>query len=97
MRKVLVTMACIFLFTGLTVKSQELLAEERKVQSFSGINISVPGEVYIVQGETQKLVVEGTGRVLDNLVTEVKGGQLKIYILAGGTSGAVTWLISTWL
>lgn len=72
-------MACIFLFTGLAVKSQELLAEERKVQSFSGINISVPGEIYIVQGETQKLVVEGTGRVLDNLVTEVKGGQLKIY------------------
>lgn len=80
MKKLAVIMTCMLLFAGIAVKARELPAEERKVPHFSGINISVPAKVYIVQGESQKLVVEGTGRVLDNLITEVKGGRLSIHM-----------------
>ena len=72
--------ACLLLFTDLTAGSRDLPAEERKVADFTGINVAVPAMVYLVQGDSQKLVVEGTDRVLDNLVTEVKNGELNIYL-----------------
>jgi hypothetical protein len=78
MRTATLIMACMFILPGLTANAQRLQAEERKVPRFSGISISVPGEVYIVQGDQQKLVVEGTPRVLEDLITEVSGGQLNV-------------------
>jgi hypothetical protein len=78
MKTATLIMACILLLPGLTANGQRLQAEERKVPRFSGISISVPGEVHIVQGDQQKLVVEGTPRILEELVTEVKGGQLNV-------------------
>jgi hypothetical protein len=80
MRTATLILACLLLLPGLTTNAQKLQAEERNVSRFSGISISVPGEVYIVQGDQQKLVVEGTERVLNDLITEVSGGQLKIYL-----------------
>lgn len=64
--------------SGFNYYLQILPSEERRVPDFSGLSIAVPGEVFLVQGQTQKLVVEGTERVLDNLITEVRGGQLSI-------------------
>jgi hypothetical protein len=58
--------------------NQDLPSEEREVPSFSGINVAVSGVVYLVQGPTQKLVVEGNEKVLNDLITEVSNGRLTI-------------------
>ncbi len=63
---------------GTAVAQRDLPAEERKVEKFRSINVAVPGEVYLMQGEEQKVIIEGSGRVVENLVTEVKNGRLSI-------------------
>jgi hypothetical protein len=55
-----------------------LPSEERILPSFNGINIAMAGNVYLVQGPTQKLVVEGPERVVNDLITEVKNDRLTI-------------------
>jgi hypothetical protein len=66
------------LITGSGFIYGQLPSEERKVPSFKGIGIAVPGEVYLVQGPVQKLVVEGSERVLSDLITEVRGNKLTV-------------------
>ncbi len=77
--KVTIFLTLCFLFLpALNLKSQDLQAKEQAVPVFNGISISVPGEVYIIQGPSQRLILEGTERVMDNLVTEVRRGKLII-------------------
>jgi hypothetical protein len=77
--KVTIFLTLFFIFLpALDLNSQDLQAEERAVAVFNGISITVPGEVYIIQGPTQRLILEGTERVIENLVTEVKRGKLII-------------------
>jgi hypothetical protein len=66
------------LISGSAFVYGQLPSEERKVPSFTGIGIAVPGEVYLVQGPVQKLVVEGSERVLNDLITEVRGNKLTV-------------------
>ncbi|MGF1583716.1 MAG: head GIN domain-containing protein [Bacteroidales bacterium] len=66
------------LITGSAFVYGQLPSEERKVPSFTGIGIAVAGEVFLVQGPTQKLVVEGSERVLSDLITEVRGNKLTV-------------------
>ncbi len=75
---ILLAASALLLLPGFISGGNGLTSEERKVSSFDGLAIAVPGEVYLVQGPAQKLVVEGTERVLENLITEVKNGQLTI-------------------
>lgn len=72
------TAVLLLLHPGLTGAGQDLQSEERRVPAFTGISVAVPGEVSLIQGSTHRLLVEGTGRVLENLITEVRGGQLYI-------------------
>lgn len=66
------------LFAGVGQASAQLQSEQRKVSEFTGLTVAVAGEVYLVQGPQQEVIVEGTERVLSDLITEVKGGKLTI-------------------
>ena len=77
-RIILLAASAMLLLPGFVSSGKGLPAEERKVPAFDRLAISVPGEVYLVQGPSQRLIVEGTERVLENLITEVKNGQLTI-------------------
>ncbi|MFO7922954.1 MAG: head GIN domain-containing protein [Bacteroidales bacterium] len=75
---ILLVITALIFFPGYAYSEDGLPSEERKVSEFDGLVISVPGEIFLVQGPAQRLIVEGTERVLGNLITEVKNGQLTI-------------------
>jgi hypothetical protein len=52
--------------------------ENRTVSEFQKINFTTTGKVYITQGATQSLVVKAQRNVLDELNTNVSGGELRI-------------------
>jgi len=66
----------IFLAFTFSISAQK--KEERTVDPFSSIGMSIEGDVYISQGSPQKLVLEGNEDILEKVVTEVRNGMLKI-------------------
>jgi len=52
--------------------------EEREVSGFSEISISIAANVYLSQGDEEKLVLEGDEDALEKIETEVHGNTLKI-------------------
>lgn len=64
--------------SNVSINAQELVTEERDVNTFNRISIAVSGDVFITQGTGHGLVLEGSQRVLDDLITEVRGGQLTV-------------------
>ncbi|UII29297.1 DUF2807 domain-containing protein [Fulvivirga maritima] len=52
--------------------------ENRPVSDFSEIVVNTSGNIYITQGNSFKVTVEGDEDELDDLVTEVKGNRLII-------------------
>ena len=50
----------------------------RKLDTFVGIGISVHAEVYYTPGNTHEIRIEGNDRDVNDLITEVKNGFLKI-------------------
>ncbi len=74
----LVAIMSVAISAGTLYAQGDLPAEERKVEPFSRLAVAVPGNVYLVQGSEQRVIVEGTARVLENLVTEVRNGRLTV-------------------
>ena len=54
--------------------------ESRKVDSFDGIKTSAGIDVYLFQGDEEKVVVETDDNLQDCIKTEVKGSTLHCYI-----------------
>jgi len=50
----------------------------RKLQAFSGIGISVNADVFYAPGNSHEITIEGDARDVDDLITEVENGFLKI-------------------
>lgn len=55
----------------------------RKLDAFSGIGISVHADVFYTPGNTHEIVIEGDDRDVDELITEVEDGYLKIRYPSG--------------
>jgi len=74
----LITLA--FIIALLVVLNPDAWAqrETRDLPSFTKISLSVPADVYLTQGNTQKVEVEGDNEDLEDLVTKVEGGKLII-------------------
>jgi hypothetical protein len=51
----------------------------RTVGTFSSIDVSDGIDVYLTMGPSEPLVVEAQERLIDDLITEVKDGVLKVY------------------
>lgn len=53
-------------------------SQTRDVGSFTGVKMSVPGDLYVKQGSPQRVLIEASDEVLDRIETEVNGGNLVI-------------------
>lgn len=53
--------------------------QDRHLSGFSSVNIAGSFDVYITQGNIESVTVEADDDVIDKIITEVKGGSLKIY------------------
>lgn len=60
------------------VLSGEILKENRNVQSFSSISLTLSADVYLTQGTTQKIEIEGDKNSVAEVLTKVDGNTLKI-------------------
>ncbi len=50
----------------------------RKLDTFSGIGISVSADVYYTPGDTHEIRIEGEAREVNDLITKVKDGFLQV-------------------
>jgi len=52
--------------------------EVRKLETFSGIGISISADVYYTPGNNHEIRIEGDARDVDDLITEVRDGFLQV-------------------
>ena len=53
--------------------------EDRHITGFNAISVSGSFDVYITQGSTESVKVEAPDNVISHIITEVVGGELKVY------------------
>ena len=56
-----------------------IVSQERSLPGFSGINFETEGTVYLSQGPETSFRVEAQQNVINDMITEVNGGELTIY------------------
>lgn len=66
------------IFLAFTVSISAQIKDERTVDKFTSIGMSIHGDLYLSQGSPQKVVLEADEDILKKIVTEVKDGMLKI-------------------
>jgi hypothetical protein len=71
------TLVLFMLLTGFIAQAQN--RQNRKVDAFRGVNISGALSATIRQGSQQSVEVEADEDILDKIITEVRGGVLKVY------------------
>ena len=76
MKQVLAALLVIAFVGTTTVFAQT--RETRNVSTFTKISFRVPGKLYLRQGSTQKVEIEGKKDVLEEIDTEVDGSKLVI-------------------
>jgi len=69
-------LSVILISVGAKALAQE--KETRDVGSFSSISLSISADVYLTQGNETKVVIEAEQKILDLILTEVDGDNLKI-------------------
>lgn len=57
--------------------------ETREVSSFSSLELAISANVYLRQGASQKLELQGDAEDLEKIITEVSGSSLKIKTRSG--------------
>ncbi len=65
---------------GRQMTMSDLASEERSVAKFHTVNVSAPIEVVIVTGERKPIALRAERRVIKKLATEVRNGELNIFI-----------------
>ena len=81
-------MKTLFIFTIITLTSLNLMAangnsdktETRQVSNFNGIKVSTGIDLYITMGTTEEVKIVADDEIIDDLITEVKDGTLRIYM-----------------
>src|SRR4051812_14457869 len=53
--------------------------EDRHLSGFNAVDLAGSFDVYITQGSTESVKVEAPDNIIDHILTEVRGGVLKIY------------------
>ena len=68
----------VLMFACVQMAPGQLKKEERKVETFTSVDLAISANVYLTQDNNQKVVVEASESDLKEVVTEVKNGHLKI-------------------
>lgn len=72
--------SCIFAGPMGIKGSGKAISEERQINNFRGLDVSGGFEVILTQGEKHSLVIEADDNLMRDIVTEVRGGELNIYV-----------------
>jgi hypothetical protein len=85
MKRILVSMfAVVTLLIFNSFLSPDMPKEDvRKLETFSGIGISVHADVFYTPGNIHEITIEGDDRDVEELITEVEDGFLKIRYPSG--------------
>lgn len=75
MKKILSLIVAIVLVASSSIAQKR---ETREVSTFTKIAFRSPGKVYIKQGTPQKVEIEGSAEILEEIKTKVEGGKLTI-------------------
>lgn len=75
MQKIIIAVFAALLITGGALAQKK---EKRNVDSFSKLSFGVPGKLYLKQGSTESVELEGEADILEKIETEVSGGRLSI-------------------
>jgi len=71
--------ALLIVFLGSSFISPAMATEDiRQLDSFDGIGISISADVYYIQGDKHEISIEGDDRDVEELITEVRDGFLKV-------------------
>ena len=68
---------CSYAYKGIKGNGN-VVKQERKISKFSGLEVGGAFQVFLTQGDEEKLVVEADENLLDIIETKVKGGTLYI-------------------
>jgi hypothetical protein len=77
-RNIIIWLVPAILFACVQMAPGQLKKEERKVETFTHVELAISANVYLTQESTQKVVVEASENDLKEIITEVKNGHLKI-------------------
>jgi hypothetical protein len=58
-------------------------SEVRKVKNFNAIKVSTGIDLYLKMGDTESVKIVADDEIIDNIITEVKDGTLRIYMKKG--------------
>ena len=67
-------------FIGMAANGNSDKTEIRNVSSFNGIKVSTGIDLYITMGTVEEVKIVAEDDIIDNLITEVKDGTLRIYM-----------------
>jgi len=65
---------------GMAANGNSDKTEIRNVSSFNGIKVSTGIDLYITMGTVEEVKIVAEDDIIDNLITEVKDGTLRIYM-----------------
>jgi hypothetical protein len=72
--------ACLLPVNTITIRgSGTVVSETRAVKGIDHVDLATLGELLIVQGEEEELVVSAEENILPHLITSVRGSALEIY------------------
>ena len=74
------------LITNLTITSDDW-KKDRTVSGFTGLSVSSGIDVYLTQGNSEKLTLEAKGVDEDRVISRIRNGVLELYIDRKGFSG----------
>jgi len=80
MKKVMIPVTAVLtlLFFNSFIMPDTPKEDVRKLETFSGIGISVSADVFYTPGNTHEIRIEGDSKDVDDLITEVKNGFLQV-------------------
>ena len=81
-----IVLSVLMLTAGANVSGDDW-KKDRTVSGFSGLSVSSGIDVYLTQGNSEKLTFDVKGVDEDRVISEVKNGTLKLYIERKGFSG----------
>lgn len=65
---------------GMAANGDSDKTEIRKVSNFNGIKVATGIDLYITMGDVEEVKIVAEDDIIDNLITEVKDGTLRIYM-----------------
>jgi hypothetical protein len=78
MKKTLLSLSLTILFSLAVISSYAQKTEKRDVGNFTSVGLAISGELYLTQGSSFEVTLEGSEADLEHILTEVEGKTLKI-------------------